>query len=410
VGKNSSKTQSSNPAYVDKAGEDLWNWAKAAVFGSPSAQTSSPAAAATSTTSTGGLPSGYTFGARGSIIDPSGRMLNSSESSKLTSSSSALNGTKNYGTSLDDMLPYQSYTGERVASEGRNLGKAASLAFGGDNGYGAIDSGIGFAKDAAGNFGKTYDPTQITTGTWNQEAADQYMNPFIKAALQSTSDEMARIAQQDRLRQNSGLVSKGAFGGSRHAIEDSELTRNLLDRTGSMFRSGMTDAYNTALQAFGTDQNRNLDVSKTNEANKFKGYESERDQFNQDKNRLVQIAQTLQNLGTAKSNIKSQDVERLMRTEAARRDIRQKRADVAYEDFTNQRDYQKNQLEWLAGILGGNPSRGSITTVQKPNALSQIAGLGIAGAGLMTGNPAMAMAGAQWAIPNGETVYNSASR
>ena len=62
----------------------------------------------------------------------------------------------------------------------------------------------------------------------------------------------------------------------------------------------------------------------------------------------------------------------------------QQALDAAYQNFVNQRDYPKSQLNFYSGILHGVPVSANSdvqTTTPAPSTLGQLAGLGIAGAG-----------------------------
>jgi hypothetical protein len=61
--------------------------------------------------------------------------------------------------------------------------------------------------------------------------------------------------------------------------------------------------------------------------------------------------------------------------------------DMAYQDFLNQRDYDRQNLNWMSGILRGVPvsANSNVTGYQyqaPPNQMSQVAGLGLGAAGL----------------------------
>lgn len=55
--------------------------------------------------------------------------------------------------------------------------------------------------------------------------------------------------------------------------------------------------------------------------------------------------------------------------------------DLAYSDFTNQRDYERGQLNFLSGLLRGVPvnANSTVSEYQPSNPTSQLAGLGLAG-------------------------------
>lgn len=430
-----SQAQSSNPQWLDDAGQELWNFAKDVVF-MPNDATSGTAGATASTGTSygGGLPPGVQFvGGQGDVktyrdpsdlsfyyVQPDGSVTTSNGYNPATpytgASGSSASGSATPGAmSADNVRPLQTYGGERVAGATNNQNEASRLAYNAaQSNTDMFDRGAGYVDQSTSRFGKAFDPNKVSadqvsammvdTNRFDQGALDQYMSPFVGAALQTTSDEMARQAQMERLKMNSGMVSKGAFGGSRHGVVESNLNRDLLDRTGAMFRQGMTDAYDRAMAGFQADESRllqagmanqgaklsadqgnqsaNLTADTYNEDNRFRAHESNRDQFNTEQNRLLQAASAMGNLGTAKSNVASQDIERLLRTGETQRSLEQQELDTKYQDFLEQRDWPFTQLERLAGVVNGSPSRGSITHQQKPSTLSQLAGTAMAGASL----------------------------
>ena len=103
-----------------------------------------------------------------------------------------------------------------------------------------------------------YQAGNISTDAFNQDYAQQYMNPYVQSALNPMLDESRRQAEVSRLGDASRLTQAGAFGGSRQAIMDSELNRNLMDKQNQMLTQGYNTAYDKALGAFGADQGRDL--------------------------------------------------------------------------------------------------------------------------------------------------------
>jgi hypothetical protein len=393
---------------LDDAGGDLWNFAKSAVFGSPSSTASTPGVSSTTTLPNPAAPTltPYQQWQNNTHNNLYGTKSNPTPYGNTQAQTSATTpATTSNGMSMDNLSPLAMYGGQRVAGSRPNQTAASSIA----NGYATsgrsvepFDTGMGYTKESTQRFGQTYNPNTVNpmmvrTKEFGQEAADQYMNPFIKAALETTSDEMGRMAQIEKLKNNSGMVSKGAFGGSRHGVIEQNMNRDLLDRIGSMFKGGMSDAYDKAMSGFQQDQGRLLQADTSNqgarltgdmynEDNRFRTFESGRDQFNKEQGRLLEAAGMLGSLGTGKSNVRSQDIERLLKTGEVQRGIEQEGLDQGYADFLEQRDYPYTQLERLSSILSGNPSKGAITTTKTPGSspLAQIAGLGLS---LATGMP-----------------------
>jgi hypothetical protein len=92
--------------------------------------------------------------------------------------------------------------------------------------------------------------------SWDQDAADKYMNPY----QQNVIDIQKREAQRDYDKQmpvlDAAAVKAGAFGGDRQAILQSEAQRNLNQRLGDIQTTGTQQAYNNAQSTFNTDMSR----------------------------------------------------------------------------------------------------------------------------------------------------------
>jgi hypothetical protein len=58
---------------------------------------------------------------------------------------------------------------------------------------------------------------------------------------------------------------------------------------------------------------------------------------------------------------------------------------MSYQDFLNQRDFERQNINFMSNILRGVPVQPSTVqnTYANPNPLAQFGGLGIAGLGLM---------------------------
>ena len=99
----------------------------------------------------------------------------------------------------------------------------------------------------------------------------------------------------------------------------------------------------------------------------------------------LQAAQQRQGLGTA---TQAADLQRLAAQEAAgkaQQEQQQAELNTAYNQFLEMRDYEKNQLGFLSGLIRGVPfstTQTGTTTAPAPSTTSQLAGLGIAGIGL----------------------------
>lgn len=118
-----------------------------------------------------------------------------------------------------------------------------------------------------------YTPEQYKTQGFGTEQAQQYMNPYLSAALQPTLTEMQRQAAITRMGDAARLTKAGAFGGSRQAIMESEGNRNLLDAQRRAIAEGYSTAYDKGLGQFNTEQTKALEAQKMGEASRQYGAE-----------------------------------------------------------------------------------------------------------------------------------------
>tara|TARA_R110001606_G_scaffold75298_3_gene174446 strand:- start:6449 stop:7255 length:807 start_codon:yes stop_codon:yes gene_type:complete len=97
-----------------------------------------------------------------------------------------------------------------------------------------------------------FNPTSFTSGA----TAQNYMSPFMDAALEPQMAEAQRQAEIQRVQNASRLGKAGAFGGSRQAIMESEGQRNLLRNMADIYGTGMQTAYTQGMGQFNTEQGR----------------------------------------------------------------------------------------------------------------------------------------------------------
>ena len=140
------------------------------------------------------------------------------------------------GQALSEM-PFQAYTGPLTAGQS----ELQTQAFQGL-------AGLTVPTQQMGGF----TPTSFTSGT----TAQDYMSPFMNAALEPQMAEAQRQAEIQRVQNASRLGKAGAFGGSRQAIMESEGQRNLLRNLADIYGTGMQTAYTQGMGQFNTEQDR----------------------------------------------------------------------------------------------------------------------------------------------------------
>ena len=149
---------------------------------------------------------------------------------------------------------------------------------------------------------------QINVGGQNMGVMQAYMNPYQQAVTDVA--KQAAVSEYGTGLQNlrSQAAQRGAFGGSRQAILESELMRNLGSQLGNIQMAGSAQAFDKAGQL-----------------------------YQQDLATQMQKAQTLQQLGLADEARRQCDL------------------DAMYQEFERQRNYPAQQAAQYRDIIFGLP-------------------------------------------------------
>jgi hypothetical protein len=222
-----------------------------------------------------------------------------------------------------------------------------------------------------------------------------YMNPFVEAALQPALEDVARRADVERNALRSQQARTGAFGGSRGAVAEQELERNVQNEIGRLSSTGRFQAFNEAANQFRLDQQRIPELYSqalgqlgaaqglqrgaadiTNQA--LAGQAAVQSQGLTAQQALGNVAAAeaqrqgmLQNLAGANLGLMQTQVNPLLATGGLQQALSQSGLDRAYQDFIEQRDWQTRGLaaqRAALGLPGATSSGVSTTTVNPPNA------------------------------------------
>tara|TARA_R100001510_G_scaffold40880_1_gene37239 strand:+ start:348 stop:1268 length:921 start_codon:yes stop_codon:yes gene_type:complete len=157
----------------------------------------------------------------------------------------------------------------------------------------------------SGGLGADADPVamQAAQQMQAQSPVQQYMNPYLEAALQPQLEGITRDAQIAQNRLASQYARAGAFGGSRQAVADAELARGALDRMADVRGRGYAQAFDRATDLFGQDRNyglRALDAQQrggaTQRAIEQQGIGADIRQFEQERDFPYKQTQYMQSL------------------------------------------------------------------------------------------------------------------
>lgn len=145
------------------------------------------------------------------------------------------------GAALAD-LPYEAYEGPLTAGESELQTKA----------FEGI-AGLTIPTDAMGVF---------TPDTFSAEAAQQFMNPYLQAALDPQLAEARRQAEITRLKDASRMTRAGSYGGSRQAVLEAMGNRDLGQNLAAITGEGYRTAYDKAMEQFNVEQGRGLEAQE----------------------------------------------------------------------------------------------------------------------------------------------------
>lgn len=316
--------------------------------------------------------------------------------------------------------PYQPYTGQRLAGKSADTtsGLSAMRSYAGTStpyqGYAATAGQYGQDAAAVGdqfaNYNMPgyagsmsyYDGQQIgvngqdVTGDFNSAAAQKYMSPYMDEVVSRAQDDMYEEYQMNANASNANAASAGAFGGSRAALMQARLNADYQDRAGDYAAQARQAAFENAQGQFERDRAARMGLASQNQA--IQQFAAE---YGLSEEQVRQAALTgqlgaIDQAGTAldrqaqmqqlydKSTVdRANALLGVGQTEEA---YKQDQLDVAYQDFVNQRDYDKNQLAFYASAIKGVPVNlnSDVMTYQRSNPLLGVLG-GIGALGSLGG-------------------------
>jgi hypothetical protein len=306
--------------------------------------------------------------------------------------------------------PYQTYQGPLTAG-------AAPLQMQAFQGIGGLApaQGLGTAQNFATQAGQSaqgmgYTPSQFQSpfqapsafepgtfqgGTFNTQQAQQYMNPYLQTALNPALEEARRQAEISRTQQAGRLAQAGAFGGSRQAIMESELNRNLMQAQNKMIGEGYASAYDKAMAQYNADMARSMQAQQLGEQSRQFGAGQGMQaaqlaaQYGSDAQRQAEqsrqfgatygleglakqlaAAQTLGSLAQTASAEQRANLAQQLAAGAQQRDIEQQGIAADLAEFQTQRDYPYKMLQFQQSMLQGMPIQSVAAQYQQPTSLS----------------------------------------
>lgn len=190
------------------------------------------------------------------------------------------------------------------------------------------------------------------------EAMQSYMSPYMQNVVDIQKREALRQGDVAAQGQAARAVQAGAFGGSRDAIIQAENERNQQTLLNDIQAKGQAAAYADAQQQYAAQQ----------------------------RNALAAGAQYGQ-LGTAVPGQAMKEFGALESVGAAKQQQEQQALNIAKQQFIQEQTFPEANLQQYSSIIRGynlppNTYQTAQTTTPAPSYMQQIAGLGMAGAGI----------------------------
>lgn len=262
------------------------------------------------------------------------------------------------GEALSNM-PYEAYQGPLTAGasnlQNQAFGQAANL---------TVPSGIGQAAETAGGIasraqGMAYTPT---TTSFDANAAQQYMNPYLQASLDPQLAEARRQSQITQMQNDAKMTGAGAFGGGRSAILNAETQRSLGTNLANITGQGYNTAYTNAQQQFNADQARRAQEAQFGATYGMSGL-----------NTALQGAQTQGQLGTAQNQAQLANLNATAGLGGTQRGIESEGVAADKTAFEEARANPYKMVQYQQSLLNGLPLAAQSYNMAQTTPLAQAA-------------------------------------
>ena len=297
--------------------------------------------------------------------------------------------------------PYQAYQGPRLAGFAPDM-LGAQQGYRDLNASGTpwLNAGADAAQNAIDQSDPNYDPHsydyqqvdpsgRVGYDDYNQLYQNFY-NPFVRDVIDQQNQQAQLSFQEAGLDRNDAAIKAGAFGGSRQAVGNYLAERGMLDRMNMNNATGLRDAFNMASGSAVDAQKYNINSRmQADLANQGQYLEAQRlsdasNQFGVDAQLRgsalgIQGAGLLGDLENNRYNLTEGSLQNLASIGQDYQQLSQAGLDLQYEDFVNQRDYPRQNLEFLSGLLRGVPTsaNSNVTTTQNVSPGSSLIGGGL---------------------------------
>ena len=221
--------------------------------------------------------------------------------------------------------PFEAYTGERIAPLTALQNAAISQAqtqLGQFGASGVIPQAQQMVANAA----------NISATQFTPEFAQQYMSPYTaqvtNAAIRNLQEQSALAGQQQRAQ----AIQSGAFGGARQGVQEAVREAETAKRAGDITAQLQAQAFQDAAQRFAADR-----------ASAAQGQ--------------ITAAQAIPALQAQLGQMGLQEAAAATQFGGLQQAVSQQQMLEDYRDFVESQGFERGQLQFLTGLLAGQPIR-----------------------------------------------------
>lgn len=251
--------------------------------------------------------------------------------------------------------PYEAYGGPRIAGfTGDQTAAFNKIKQGQGLESGAIRNNMQNASIAGASADATGDayPWLNRSGQNSYDLVNNYMNPYNDAVTDRIAVLGARNLNEQLMPAiNSDFIRAGQYGSTPMMAETGRALRDVSEGVLAEQNKALQAGYGMALDSAGADMDRFGQIGQT--VGNLSNADSEM-QLNAQK-----VAGAL---GSVAQDARYKDIDALGAVGNSQQALNQSNLDLAYKDFVDQRDYQKNQLEWVNNLIKGYQMPISTTT------------------------------------------------
>jgi hypothetical protein len=222
--------------------------------------------------------------------------------------------------------------------------------------------GAGSGLTAMAGMGSAAAGQQYAQQATNPATTQAYMSPYMQNVVDYQKAQALRDYQIGQPMRQAAAVGKGAFGGSRQAIENAEAQRSLMSQLQGIEAQGAQSAFQNAQQQqqFGAQ----LGLQGLGQA--------------------TQAGTALGQLGQQQLAAEQGIIGTQTQLGAQQQQLEQNKINQAIQDYATAQQYPFMQLGMMNAMLRGLPLQQATTQQYQaaPNTLSQLSGLGLTGAAM----------------------------